>query len=168
VWQEEKNSVTAETLDFHSLSYADSSGRLFWNDGHLYRGLSPALASFYSQLFHKGVIDGLINDRLLIDTKLTDETTRDYPCVVEHSVVPFVSYAHEWCPEMLRSAGRLVLDLVGRLHARNLELIDGHSGNILFQGPHPVWVDLCAVQPGSGTSAWVAADQFRSHFLNPL
>ena len=162
-------SIPIEGVEFHSLSYEDSAGRLFWRDGHLYRGLSPSVAAFYEELFESGVVDELVRDRLLVDSRMTEYTMAEYPRIVEHSVVPFVSYAHEWCPEMLRSAGRLVLDLAERLHSRGLELRDSHVWNILFRGPHPLWVDFCAIGPASPDSAWWGtAGRFREHFLNPL
>jgi len=162
-------SIPIEEVEFHSFSYEDSAGRLFWRNGHLYRGLSPSVAGFYEELFESGLVDELVRDGLLVDSRMTDYTMAGYPRIVEHAVVPFVSYAHEWCPEMLRSAGRLVLDLAARLHARGLQLSDSHVWNILFRGPHPLWVDLGAISPASpGTAWWDTGGRFREHFLNPL
>jgi 2-polyprenyl-3-methyl-5-hydroxy-6-metoxy-1,4-benzoquinol methylase len=160
--------VAVKEVEFHSLSYEDGSGRLFWRDGRLFRGLSADLAPSYEKLFQDGVIGELVNDGLLVESRLTGDAMEAYPAIVEHSVVPFVSFAHEWCPEMLRSAGRLVLDLAARLDSRGLHLADGHAWNVLFQGPRPVFVDLGAIRPGFDTTEWSAAGAFRHHFLNPL
>ena len=126
------------------------------------------MASFYVDLFQRGVIDEMVEERLLVESRLTSDSMEGYPAIVEHSVVPFVSFAYEWCPEMLRSAGRLVLDLAVQLHRRGLELADGHAWNVLFQGPRPLFVDLGAIRPAFDDSRWLAAEQFREHFINPL
>jgi SAM-dependent methyltransferase len=161
-------SIPIEEVEFHHLSYEDGAGRLFWRHGRLYRGLTSSLAPFYGELFQRGVIDEIVQQGLLVESRRTSDSMEGYPGIVEHSVVPFVSFAYEWCPEMLRSAGRLVLDLAAHLHRRGLELADGHAWNVLFQGPHPLFVDLGAIRPPFDDSRWLAAEQFREHFINPL
>ena len=160
--------VPIKEVEFHHLSYEDAAGRLFWRNARLYRGLTSSLASFYVDLFQRGVIDEMVEEGLLVESRLTSESMESYPGIVEHSVVPFVSFAYEWSPEMLRSAGRLVLDLAAQLHRRGLELADGHAWNVLFRGPRPVFVDLGAIRPVFDDSRWFAAEQFREHFINPL
>lgn len=161
-------SVSIGEADFHRLSYEDSAGRLFWRNRRLYRGLSPHAAAFYDDLFRRGVIEECVKNGFLVESWLTPDTMEGYPRIVEHSVIPFVSFPYEWCPEMLRSAGMLVLDLAAWLYSRDLALADAHALNVLFRGPCPVFVDLGSIQPASDSSRWPAAEQFRRHFINPL
>jgi hypothetical protein len=159
-----------ESSDFHLISRQDDSGCLFWKNGRLYQGLHSSSATLYADLLQRGLIKELVQSGLLIENRLMHHTLspQGYTRIVEYPVPSIVSFAHEWSPEMLRDAGRLVLDLAARLHARNLELRNAHTGNVIFQGPQPVFVNLGAMQPTSSSLHWPEAERFREQFLNPL
>jgi len=90
-------------------------------------------------------------------------------CVLEHERIPFVSYPHEWCPEMLYAAAELTLDLQMRALEAGLSLKDATPANIVFDGPRPVFVDLLSFAPRpSGQAVWPAYAQFVRTFLLPL
>jgi SAM-dependent methyltransferase len=90
-------------------------------------------------------------------------------CVIEHERIPFVSYPHEWCPEMLYAAAELTLDLQLRALDVGLSLKDATPTNIVFDGCQPVFVDLLslAARP-AGQAIWPAYAQFVRTFLLPL
>jgi SAM-dependent methyltransferase len=90
-------------------------------------------------------------------------------CVVEHERIPFVSYPHEWSPEMLYAAAELTLDLQARALEAGLSLKDATPMNVVFEGSRPVFVDLLSLAPRpSGQSIWPAYAQFVRTFLLPL
>lgn len=90
-------------------------------------------------------------------------------CVLEHEKVPFISYAHEWCPEMLHAAGQLTLELQLKAMDVGLWLKDTTPHNIVFHGCRPVFVDLLSFAPRPlGQSVWPAYAQFVRTFLLPL
>jgi SAM-dependent methyltransferase len=87
----------------------------------------------------------------------------------EHPRVFFPSYAHEWSPAMLHRAAELTLELNERLLAIGWELKDATPTNILFQGPHPIFVDHLSPAPRQpGQMGWTAYGQFIRTFLIPL
>ncbi len=154
--------------NFHPLSWADPSGRLFWLDGHLYRGIRDSRAAFYRNLMDQGIIQELVDRRLLVETSLSDMTTEEFPLILEHRVIPTVSFASEWSASQLKAAALLVLDLEITLRAKNLTLVDVNPWNLLFDSSHPYLVDFCCITALAERYEWTARDQFCQFFLNPL
>jgi hypothetical protein len=162
--------IPFEEVTFHPMSF-DSRGRLFQWKGDLYRGIVKEHAPFYKGLLENGVAQKLIDKRLLIETELTDLTLRGYALVLKHRRVPFVSYANEWCAEMLRDAARLNADLTLELVSMGLRLTDAATWNILFDGCRPVMVDFSSIVAADYESDkdWrIYEEDFYSYFINPL
>ena len=161
--------IPNDEISFHPSSFADPNGRLFRWNGELYRGLSSEREDFYRYLFEQGIVQTLVDKGLLIETKLTDFAVHDYLMVVKHSMLPFVSYPYEWCPEMLKDAGLIILDLEIELAQRGLALQDGHPWNVLFNGSRPVYVDFGSIIPGDDRiKEWRAYDNFCHFVIYPL
>jgi len=70
----------------------------------------------------------------------------DQQCVYEHERVSFASYPAEWPPEMLHAAGELTLELFGRALEDGFGLKDATPYNVLFRGPHPIFVDVLSFE----------------------
>ena len=88
---------------------------------------------------------------------------------VEHPKVWFPSYPYEWPAEMLYAAGELTLELATRLLSEGWGLKDATPYNILFEGPRPIFVDVCSFERREpGDAMWQAFGQFVRTFLNPL
>jgi len=119
------------------------------------------------ELFQRGVIERLVAQQLIVDTELTELKTRDYPLVVKHRVLPFVSYPSEWCGAMLKDAALLVLDLAQELVRHNLYLSDAHPWNVLFDGVKPYQVDFGSILTGDARS-FFHVSEFNRFFLHPL
>jgi SAM-dependent methyltransferase len=163
--------ITQEAIEFHPTSYCDSRGRVFWWHGELYRGIRQEYAAFYQRLLAEGIVEQLVAQKFLIDTELSDLKLPGYALVVKHRCLPFVSYAHEWCPEMLREAALLNADLSLELAHFGLRLTDAATWNILFDGCRPVMVDFCSLE--SIDYLWDREwrsyrDDFYSYFIHPL
>lgn len=155
-------------LTFHAHSFADDAGRLFWWDTQLCRGINAAHAPFFARLFADGIIRDLVGRGLLIESELTDLAVDQYPLVVKHRVVPFVSYPNEWCAAMLKDAALAIVDLVTELSHQGLTLKDAHPWNLLFDGCRPVYVDLTSIVPQAGGPGWAAYDEFCRFCYYPL
>lgn len=155
-------------LDFHPLSWTDPNGRLFRRDGKLYRGIRPAREALYRDLFQRDVIQGLIDRNLLIDTSVVDWSTPEFPLVLEHRVVPVVSYPSEWSAAQLRDAALLVLDLEQELRSHGLTLHDANPWNILFDATRPLFVDFCCIAPIDDVHLWHGRRELTEFYLNPL
>src|SRR5687768_15119245 len=139
--------IPPEEVAFHSLSFGDPSGRLFWWRGRLFRAIAAQHAPFFHQLLGTGVFQDLVRKGLVVPTSETSLSLSGYDLVLEHEVVPFVSYAAEWCGAMLRDAALAVLDLEQELLESGLTLQDAHPWNLLFRGAYPQYVDVGSIVP---------------------
>lgn len=114
-------------------------------------------------LSHEEIIAASIDELTLVAEK------SNRICVIEHERIPFVSYPHEWSPEMLYAAAELTLDLQARALDAGLSLKDATPMNVVFEGSRPVFVDLLSLAPRpSGQAIWPAYAQFVRTFLLPL
>jgi 23S rRNA U2552 (ribose-2'-O)-methylase RlmE/FtsJ len=163
----QQNKIPLEEVEFHRLSFADPNGRLFWWNDELYRGISPERKDFYTKLFTGGAIDNLLK-RGLVETEVTPFSMDDYPLILKHRVVPFVSYVYEWPSLMLKDAALALIDIAIELAQEGLALHDAHPWNILFHGSKPFFVDFSSIVPSPASSGWRAHNEFQRFFLYPL
>lgn len=161
-------SVPLSEITFHSLSYGDPNGRVFWWQDGLYRGLRGSSAVLYQDLFNRGIIQKWIGKRLIVETELTSLKVEGYDLILRHRIVPTVSYCWEWSPEMIRDAGLAILNLATELSAYKLTLQDAHPWNVLFDGCSPVVVDLGSIIPARNEDASPPYDEFCRFFTYPL
>lgn len=154
-------------IDYHPLSWTDPVGRLFWRDGRLYRGIRPVCAELYRDLLDRGVIQDLVDRRLLIDTWAAEWTTPEFPLVLEHRVLPVVAFPSEWSAAQLKAAALMVLDLEAALRRQDLTLIDANPWNVLFDATRPVFVDFCCIAPVD-QHTWHGRREIVEFYLNPL
>ena len=161
-------SLTMSGLDFHPLSWTDPNGRLFRRDGKLYRGIRPARAELYRGLLARGVIQDLVDRHLLIDTHAVDWSTPEFPLVLEHRVLPVVSYPSEWSAAQLKDAALVVLDLEAALRPHGLTLHDANPWNVLFDATQPLFVDFCCIAPLDDARLWHGRREVVEFYLNPL
>lgn len=162
--------IPVEEVQFHPTSFCDADGRVFWWKGELYRGITENYANFCKKLFEKGVVQRLVDKKFLVATELTNLKLKGYALVLKHRRIPFVSYANEWCPEMLRDAGLFIIDLMMELAVDGL-IIDADTWDILFDRYQPVYVDFCSIMPADShdkSGLKVFRDDFRSYFIYPL
>ncbi len=163
--------IPEQETNFHPSSFCDSDGRLFWWKGELYRGITEKYAVFCKRLFEDGIVQRLVEKNFLVETELTNLTLNGYPLVLKHRQVPFVSYANEWCPEMLRDAGLLITDMMLELAGDGL-ILDIDTWDILFDRCQPVYVDFCSIMAADSYDEYLLKkllrDDFRSYFIYPL
>ena len=144
---------------------------MFWRDDNLYRGIRPEHAHFYRSLLNKGVIQGLIEKGLLIDTWAVDDSTDEFPLILQHRVIPTVTFPAEWCQSHFKAAALIALDLEIAARRHDFTVSDINPWNVLFDNVHPYFVDLSRIIPISETAgkhAWLGQQQFYEFYLNPL
>jgi ribosomal protein L11 methylase PrmA len=88
--------------------------------------------------------------------------------VVEHPVVPFVSYPYEWSFAAHRRAALHHLDLHLAALDDGFTLSDASAYNVQFIGTKPVFIDHLSLIPYSEGMVWEGHRQFCAQFLNPL
>jgi len=155
-------------VEFHPLSFVESSVRLFSWHGSLYRGVGAERSALYRRLVAERFVHEWVERGWLIETEIAEVQLEGYGLVLHHRRIPFVSYPYEWCAEMLKAAALLVLDFEIELSRHDLVLSDAHPWNVLFEGVRPVFVDFGSIAPADGTGRWAASDEFCRFFLNPL
>lgn len=137
--------LSAQDIKFHPMSYGDAYGRLFYWEDQLYRAITASKAPFYRNLFEQGIVQRLADKNLLVHTEIYPIAIDGYEMVLKHRSIPFISYPHEWCDEMLKDAARLFLSLNRELEKHDLACHDPRSINILFDGCNPIFVDFCSI-----------------------
>lgn len=138
------------SIDMKPILGFDSAGEVFTHDGSVYRGVFAghgrlALAVYEAcrdtGLFGAGIVNTAPVDREPFNRM-------GYDLVLQHERVPFISYAHEWTPSMLKDAALFQIDLDLKLLNAGLLLKDcGVSTNVLFDGTRPVFVDFLSIIP---------------------
>jgi SAM-dependent methyltransferase len=87
----------------------------------------------------------------------------------QHPRVWFASYAYEWPPEMLHTAGILTLELCDATLDEGFGLKDATPFNVLFRGPHPIFIDVLSFEKRNpGDPRWLPYEQFVRSFVLPL
>jgi len=163
--------LSPNDIKFHPTSFCDGHGRLFFSGGELYRGIPEKRAQFTRDLFARAVVEELEAKRFIPRTELTEDSLGGYPIVLHHERIPFVSYAFEWSPGMLRDAALFDLRYLRLLARHQLSLAGVAAWNILFVGSEPRAVDFCDITaaPEDQEAHWGVLDaQFRSYYLRPL
>ncbi|WP_404783269.1 class I SAM-dependent methyltransferase [Altericista sp. CCNU0014] len=163
--------IPPHEIAFHPTSFCDRDGRVFRWQGELYRGITRDKANFYRQMFADGIICQLVEKGFLVETELTDLKLEGYAMVLKHRLIPFVSYANEWCSEMLKDAALFITDMMLALAERDLTLGDVSTWDMLFDYCRPVFVDFCSISDADrdGNRTWsFFKDNFYSYFIYPL
>lgn len=159
--------VRKNDVFFDPASTIDPNGRVFHWNGGIYRGITPQAVDLYKTLIKKPGFSRLVEFGL-IETDIAPLELEEYPLVLKHRKLSFVSYGFEWCGAMYKDAALLLLNLSIELAKMGLELQDGHPSNILYDGCKPVFVDFGSIVPIGEAKHWRPVKEFIIKFLNPL
>ncbi|HEX8141050.1 MAG TPA: hypothetical protein VF553_00535 [Pyrinomonadaceae bacterium] len=151
----------------HPQSLSDPVARLFESEGELLRAVTAEHAPFYERLLSDPALERLF-DAGLVRTERAQVPIGDYPLVLKHRRVDFVSDWREWPSLMLRDAALMVCELCLELSRRGYGALDIHPWNVLFDFSRPVFIDFAAIAPLD--SAWLdeQAGRFRDYWILPL
>jgi SAM-dependent methyltransferase len=156
-------------------SFRDPDSRVVMSDGRVLRllserGLADWKALSSSPLFAELVQEGkLVGTREAVVQELPPGAlTGEVAAVLEHEVVPFVSYPYEWTFGMLRDAAVLQLELVRRSIGAGMILKDSSPYNVQFRGSRPVFIDVGSFERLREGEPWAGYRQFCMLFLYPL
>lgn len=160
------------------LTLRDPAGQLYRVDDRLIRLVGERGLANLKFFMHAPALEPFRRQRRLVATRVLaagdvpkdiDRPPASCAAAVEHDAVPFVSYPHEWPPEMLGEAGRLTLDLAKAAFAADVEMKDATPENVLFDGPRPVFVDALSFEKRNPRNPiWRAEAQFIRTVLLPL
>ena len=166
---------TGTATDLEPGSFRDPDSRVVRSDGRIFRVLSERGVEDWRAFSASPLFAQLVEEGKLIGTPEADglelgETGLHLPVagVLEHDVVPFVSYPYEWTFGMLRAAALLQLELVRRSVEAGWMLKDSSPYNVQFVGARPVFVDVGSFEPLREGEPWAGYRQFCMLFLYPL
>lgn len=127
----------------------DSAGEVFTDGRRILRGIFPGKATEVRKALSLYQRCDLSSRGIVKTAEVSENWSQlGYDMVLEHERVPFITYAHEWPAEMLKESALLQIDLAQELDRSGFVLKDsGASGNVLFHGPRPVFVDFLSILP---------------------
>jgi ribosomal protein L11 methylase PrmA len=154
-------------------SFRDPSGRVYIFGGRVFRTVAPLAAPNFEYVRATGLTGELIKAGWLVsETPVAPEFIGDHTLgaahVLEHPLLPFISYPYEWSFSALRAAALRHLDVHMRALEKGVTLSDATAYNIQFQGPQPVFIDHLLFRRYREGEYWDAHAQFCQQFLNPL
>ena len=144
--------------------------------GRVWRYLDAQATEDFQALVTSGALDRLVaQGRVIAYTKLGQTELNEVKTVVphagsviEHPVLPFVSYTYEWTVHMLKDAALLLLDVLEELLEAGFVLKDGSTDNVQFVSGKPTFIDIGSIERYSEGRVWAGYTQFCRTFLNPL
>ena len=135
-------------IEFNTFSNVDDIGRVFTYEGRIMRGIFPKGLPIIKDLFASGLMDELYREEYIPKTDITEFYTDEFPMILEHEKIDFISYYSEWTLSMIKDAGLFVLKLESFLIQRGYRLKDCHPYNILFRSKGDcIYVDIGSIVP---------------------
>jgi SAM-dependent methyltransferase len=156
-------------------SFRDPDSRVFTSNGRVLRLLSEQGLADWRQLSSSPLFRELVDEGSLVGTTEVEEASAPAEAihggvagVLEHDVIPFVSYPYEWSFEMLRDAALLQLGILRRALESGMVLKDSSPYNVQFRGARPVFIDVGSFEALREGEPWAGYRQFCMLFLYPL
>jgi len=160
--------------EIESGSFRDRNNRVLYADDRVLRGLSEEAYSNYSRLIKTDFFRNFIQTGKLIQTEQVDSQDKSaegidgWHAILQHELIPVISYPYEWSFSMLGDAALLHLDLLSSALDEGMILKDSSSFNIQWKGSLPVHIDIPSFEILKQGEPWVGYRQFCEMFLYPL
>jgi ribosomal protein L11 methylase PrmA len=163
-------------LTAHPASFRDPTGRVYFFEDRIFRRISGKGIDHYKFVRQTGLLTRLAARGKIVATREVEASDfRFSDCailgdelVLEHEIIPFVSYPYEWPFRALQRAALLHLDLHLEALEAGITLSDATAYNIQFVGPNPIFIDISSFVPYEEGGFWLGHRQFCEQFLNPL
>jgi SAM-dependent methyltransferase len=158
-----------EHLKRMQLSWNDKSCVMLTDNKAVFRYIFTDYAEKVRALFNSGLIDVLVKKGILQPGELRETGIADYPLVIEHQIIPRISYPFEWPALALKEAALTILEIEETANRYGYTLYDPNPFNVTVQKGHPVYLDYGSFIPIAGTPIWSGYDKaFRDYILFPL
>ena len=161
--------VISSTSGLEPGSFRDPDSRIFTADGRVLRLLSEQGLADWRALSSSGLLEELpVVGARQVDADVPEALHGGVAAVLEHDVIPFVSYPYEWTFAMLQDAALLQLELLRHAIDKGLILKDSTPYNVQFRGAKPVFIDVGSFEQLREGEPWAGYRQFCMLFLYPL
>ena len=154
-------------------SFRDPSGRVYFQDGRIFRTVMPPAVDDFDFVEASGLIEKLEQEHRIVSSRQVEAETLGQAAegasyVLEHALVPFISYPYEWPFPALKAAALAHLDIHLAALDHGVTLSDASAYNVQFEGPRPVFIDRLSFKRYESGEFWLGHRQFCEQFLNPL
>ncbi len=162
-----------ETARRDDASFRDPAGQVFRIGNRVLRSVSETGTADYefvrdSGFLQERVASGRVIGMAEVSPAQLGQQAGDIRYLLEHPVLPFISYPYEWCFSALQAAALLQLDLMTEALEYGVTLCDASAYNVQFCGSRPVFIDALSFQRYGEGDYWTAHQQFCDQYLNPL
>lgn len=154
-----------------SSSFRDPAGYLYYQNGTIFRKITPLGLPDYQYLMDSGLYDDLTRRRYLIrheEISLLQDCSEINGKIIKPERIEFISYPYEWCFSQLKEAALLTLQIQELALTKGMTLKDASAYNIQFSHGHPILIDTLSFERYREGEPWSAYRQFCQHFLAPL
>lgn len=135
------------TIDVASV--VDDVGVVFHLDNKIYRAITKTHQKEVRNFLARKDITSFFKQGL-VKTSISSLSSNEYPLILEHKKVDFVSYHMEWSGQMLYDVANMIINLQIALVKQGYWLKDGHPWNVLFDYSSPVFIDFGSIVKISG------------------
>ena len=154
-------------------SFRDPSGQVYREGTRIYRTVTDRAAADYEFVRDSGLLQRLSKQgHVLSATEIDRDTLGPVGSaaryLLQHPLIPFVSYPYEWSFPTLKDAALLHLDVQLEALEAGIVLSDATAYNVQFVGPRPVFIDHLSFRRYRPGEIWTGHRQFCEQFLNPL
>jgi ribosomal protein L11 methylase PrmA len=154
-------------------SFRDPSGQVFREGTRILRTVTARAAADYefvrdTGLFERLSANGLVLSTVEIDRDALGPVGAASRYLLQHPLIPFVSYPYEWSFPALKAAALLHLDVQLEALEVGVVLSDATAYNVQFIGSRPVFIDHLSFRRYRDGEIWAGHRQFCEQFLNPL
>lgn len=163
------NILKEEIVDFQII-HKDPIGDIYEYKNGIIRIIQNSYKNYVKKLLKSGLIDKLVEEHLLVETHLSNDTFEDRIILEHKRIAPRQLYS-QWTFSMMRDAALLVLKMNMVCTQFGYELKDCHQDNILFDGTRPVYVDFGSIVKRNKKSegrGWIARSGFMECYYYPL
>ncbi|EKD69787.1 MAG: hypothetical protein ACD_46C00726G0004 [uncultured bacterium] len=146
-------------------------GHVYESHQRIYRFISEEGRKQYESILSS--IDDAVHQGYLVHSQELSKDnwpTKDLSVayVLEHQLIPYISYPYEWSFHYLKDAALHHLNFQLFLLKRNIVLKDASAYNVQFIGSKPIFIDLLSLAPYNQGDYWFGHRQFCEQFINPL
>ena len=153
--------------NYDRASYKDKAGRVFRENGQIFRELYEDGINRFSYVKNKDIFKNLIKENKIINTTEVGYSSEKF-LILKHDEVPFITYPYEWSFDQLKDASIFHLDLQMKCLEEDISFIDSSAYNIQFNGYDPFLIDTLSLKRYKPGEIWSGHSQFINEFLNPL
>ena len=146
----------------------DNHADVFRHEDKILRALYREHEQFYTDLADHAVVKQLVADGLLIGVAKSSLRVDGYNVVLEHPVIPYVTFPYEWTPSAFKDAAKAILQINIRLMEHGYCTQDGYPWNILFDGSTPKFIDFTSIVKLPADGKWLGIDDFNNCCINAL